>query len=115
MLRYYGLGMLSPGVGLFHMAYSAEAVMTLSVLANREAMPDPALYRRCLEESYAELLAAVKPAAAKPAAKAPARRKKPTAKKARPRASKGSEATNAQHREGAKILAMKKAAAGAKT
>lgn len=78
MVRYYGLGLLTPGVGLFHLVYSACGVITMSILGDRDSMPDPAFYRQCVEESFAELLAAVKAEAEADAVKA----KKPAAKRA---------------------------------
>lgn len=89
MVRYYGLGLLTPGVGLFHLIFSSNGIMTMSILGDRNAMPDPAFYRECIEQSFDELLAAAKNSAntgsaAKPAS-APAKRsaaKASTAKKA---------------------------------
>lgn len=89
MVRYYGLGLLTPGVGLFHLIFSSNGIMTMSILGDRNAMPDPAFYRECIEQSFDELLAAAKKIAntgraAKPAS-APAKRsvaKSGTAKKA---------------------------------
>lgn len=89
MVRYYGLGLLTPGVGLFHLIFSSNGIMTMSILGDRNAMPDPAFYRECIEQSFDELLAAAKNSAntgsaAKPAS-APAKRsaaKSGTAKKA---------------------------------
>ncbi|WP_269620105.1 wax ester/triacylglycerol synthase family O-acyltransferase [Zhongshania sp. BJYM1] len=60
MVRYYGLGLLTPGVGLFHLIFSSNGIMTMSILGDREAMPDPAFYRECIEKAFAELLAEVK-------------------------------------------------------
>ena len=78
MVRYYGLGLLTPGVGLFHLIFSSNGIMTMSILGDRNAMPDPAFYRECIEQSFDELLAAAKniantDSAAKPAS-APAKR-----------------------------------------
>ena len=89
MVRYYGLGLLTPGVGLFHLIFSSNGIMTMSILGDRNAMPDPAFYRECIEQSFDELLAAAKKmantgSAAKPAS-APAKRsaaKSSVAKKA---------------------------------
>ncbi|CAA0087546.1 Putative diacyglycerol O-acyltransferase [Zhongshania aliphaticivorans] len=61
MVRYYGLGLLTPGVGLFHLIFSSNGIMTMSILGDRDAMPDPAFYRECIEKAFSELLAAVKP------------------------------------------------------
>ena len=55
LVRYHGLGPLSPGMGIYHTVFSCNDTLTMSVLADREHMPDPAFYRECLEESFAEL------------------------------------------------------------
>ena len=55
LVRYYGLGVLTPGVGLFHALFSSGGVITLSVLAERDQLPDPGFYRECLEASFQEL------------------------------------------------------------
>lgn len=55
LCRYYGLGLLTPGVGIFHLVYSSVGVVTLSILGDRSSMPDPAFYRECVEASFAEL------------------------------------------------------------
>lgn len=60
LCRYYGLGLLTPGVGIFHLVYSSVGVVTLSILGDRSSMPDPAFYRECVEASFAELLEAAK-------------------------------------------------------
>ncbi|MGJ8687109.1 MAG: WS/DGAT/MGAT family O-acyltransferase [Spongiibacteraceae bacterium] len=60
MVRYYGLGLLTPGVGLFHLAFSSDGVVTLSVLGDRDTMSDPAFYGECLYASFNELLSEVK-------------------------------------------------------
>ncbi len=52
-------GPLMPGVGLFHIVYSAvqnkKGSITLSFTSCREQMPDPAFYADCLRKSFAEL------------------------------------------------------------
>ena len=52
-------GPLMPGVGLFHIVYSAvqnkRGTITLSFTSCREQMPDPAFYAQCLTEAYEEL------------------------------------------------------------
>ena len=75
LVQYHGLGVLTPGVGLFHTVFSHSDRVNLSVLGDRDTIPDPAFYMDCLRESYAELLAAIN----KMGHKAP--RKKPAAKK----------------------------------
>jgi WS/DGAT/MGAT family acyltransferase len=58
MVDYYGLGVLTPGVGIFHLVFSYAGKITLSVLADRDIIPDPELYHDCLVASYEELYAA---------------------------------------------------------
>jgi diacylglycerol O-acyltransferase len=58
MVDYYGLGVLTPGMGIFHLAFSYFGKITLSVLADRNIMPDPEFYHDCLVASYEELYAA---------------------------------------------------------
>ena len=58
MVDYYGLGVLTPGMGIFHLVFSYAGKVTLSVLADRDIMPDPELYHDCLIASYEELYAA---------------------------------------------------------
>ena len=72
LVKMHLLGMLTPGVGLFHAIFSLGDMLTITVLADREQMPDPTFYRQCLEESYVELRDAV---LGKPKAKAKARAK----------------------------------------
>ncbi|WP_269619561.1 wax ester/triacylglycerol synthase family O-acyltransferase [Zhongshania sp. BJYM1] len=54
-----GLGLIVDHLGLFHVAMSYNGVMTLSVLSSPNALKEPALYKRCLEESFAALDQAV--------------------------------------------------------
>jgi WS/DGAT/MGAT family acyltransferase len=58
MVDYYGLGVLTPGMGIFHLVFSYSGKVTLSVLADRDIIPDPELYHDCLVASYEELYAA---------------------------------------------------------
>jgi len=55
MVDYYGLGVLTPGMGIFHLVFSYSGKLTLSVLADRDIMPDPEFYHDCLVASYEEL------------------------------------------------------------
>ena len=55
MVRYYGMGLLTPGMGMFNLAFSADGVVTLSILADRDTMPNPALYRDFMYETFEEL------------------------------------------------------------
>lgn len=125
LVRYYGMGVLTPGCGMFHTVFSSSGVVTLSILADREALPDPAFYKECLDASFKELkeaalgssaakseLAAVSVPAdvsSKPAKKKVAlkpSRKKTTAKKA---ANKPASRKKAAAKTPAKKKAAKKA------
>jgi WS/DGAT/MGAT family acyltransferase len=59
LVKMNGLGLLTPGVALFNTVFSFGDNISISVLADRDLLPDPAFYRQCLEESYAELRDAV--------------------------------------------------------
>jgi diacylglycerol O-acyltransferase / wax synthase len=58
LVDYYGLGVLTPGMGIFHLVFSYSGNITLSVLADRGIMPDPEFYHDCLVASYEELYSA---------------------------------------------------------
>ncbi len=58
LVQYHGVGLLTPGVGLFHLVMSYCGTVTISILGDRESMPDPGFYRECLEKSLADLKAA---------------------------------------------------------
>ena len=58
MVAYYGLGPVVHGVGLFQPVIGYNNKITISAIACREMMPDPAFYVECLQESFAELKAA---------------------------------------------------------
>ena len=57
-MQYHGVGLLTPGVGLFHLVMSYCGTVTVSIVADRNIMPDPGFYRECLEKSFDELKAA---------------------------------------------------------
>lgn len=59
LVAYYGMGLLTPGGGLFHTVFSLSGTVSISVLSEREMMPDPEFYRECLDDSFAELRSAV--------------------------------------------------------
>ena len=58
LVQYHGVGLLTPGVGLFHLVMSYCGTVTVSIVADRNIMPDPGFYRECLEKSFDELKAA---------------------------------------------------------
>ncbi|MBB3046447.1 WS/DGAT/MGAT family acyltransferase [Litorivivens lipolytica] len=55
LVRYHGLGVLTPGVGLFHAIFSFGDSVTISILADREQLEDPMQYREHVEASFEEL------------------------------------------------------------
>jgi len=55
MVDYYGLGVLTPAMGIFHLVFSYSGKITLSVLADRDIMPDPEYYHDLLAASYQEI------------------------------------------------------------
>jgi len=79
MVRYHAMGLLTPGCGAFHLVYSCNGRVTITLLADRDIVPDPDFYRQCLEASFAETLAAV-PATKRPKAESD-RAKKTSVKK----------------------------------
>ncbi len=87
MVDYYGLGVLTPGIGIFHLVFSYSGKLTLSVLADRDIIPDPETYKAFLEESYEELLTAagVSQRSGKAKAKPKVRAKTKAKPKARPK------------------------------
>jgi WS/DGAT/MGAT family acyltransferase len=84
LVQFYPLGLINPGMGLFHAVFSYGGKVFFGVLADRDQMPDPEFYRQCLDAAYAELREALlgARAAARPASR-PARRAKPSAVPAR--------------------------------
>lgn len=61
----FGIGPISPGMGLFHtvnsMVMKGKGTLTLAFLCCRDAMPDPEFYAECIEASYEELRQATNP------------------------------------------------------
>lgn len=72
LVELYPLGLINPGMGLFHAVFSYGGKVFFGVLADRDQMPDPEFYRQCLEASYEELREALLGGAVarKPAARA---------------------------------------------
>jgi WS/DGAT/MGAT family acyltransferase len=127
MVDYYGLGVLTPAMGIFHLVFSYAGKITLSVLADRDIMPDPEFYHDCLVASYEELYAAAiglsragtgGEASVPARAKADASKRRPAAagKKSAPAAkSKAGSAKKKAARRGGKAPVQRKAAAARKT
>ena len=112
MVATYGLGPVVHGLGLFQPVLSYNNTITISAVADRDMMPDPAFYAECLQSSFDELKAAtigtqpakssnepkavkpVKTAKAKPKKKKVA--KKPAAAKAKAQKPKAAKAVNGE-------------------
>jgi diacylglycerol O-acyltransferase / wax synthase len=63
MVGMYGLGPIFDSMGLINTIYSYVDTIAISFTADREMMPDPALYAAGLKKAYEELKAAVAPVA----------------------------------------------------
>ncbi|RLA31021.1 MAG: wax ester/triacylglycerol synthase family O-acyltransferase [Gammaproteobacteria bacterium] len=83
MVASYGLGPIYHGVGLFQPVFSYNNTITISAIADRKMMPDPAFYIECLQSAYDELKAATIGKAL------PAKKKKRVKKKAAKKAASG--------------------------
>lgn len=55
LVRFYNLGLLTPGGALFHTVFSMSDMISISVLADRDIMPDIQFYIECLQESFETL------------------------------------------------------------
>ncbi len=60
MIDSFGMGPLIPNTALFHTISSTYDFLTIAFTADRQKMADPDFYVQCLEESFVELLDAVK-------------------------------------------------------
>jgi diacylglycerol O-acyltransferase / wax synthase len=58
MVATYGLGPVLPGIGLLHLICSYCGILSFTVTADRDTLPDPARYAECIQQSADELLAA---------------------------------------------------------
>ncbi|MEO6091569.1 MAG: wax ester/triacylglycerol synthase family O-acyltransferase [Novosphingobium sp.] len=55
LITQFGLGTLLEGMGIFHFVLSYCGEITLTVVADRDKLPDPAHYADCLQQAYDEL------------------------------------------------------------
>jgi len=55
LVSFYPIGLINPGLGLFHAVFSFNGKIAVSITADRDQMPDPQFYRECLDASYEEL------------------------------------------------------------
>ncbi len=60
LIDSFGIGVLAPGMGLFHTVTSAvmnkQGTIIIAAVSCREIMPDPEFYAECLQASFDELL-----------------------------------------------------------
>ncbi len=111
MVQYHGMGVLTPGVGLFHTVFSQSDRVGMSVLADRECMPDPAFYMECLNASFDELQSAIRGSQKKPQRKSAAKKKAPKKPKRRTAAAKKKATVKKKKSERRTAPAKKKATA----
>jgi diacylglycerol O-acyltransferase len=57
LVRVAGLGPLVAGLNLIHVVASYKGTLSISATADRDALPDPATYAKCMEKAFQELLA----------------------------------------------------------
>lgn len=109
LVQYQGLGVLTPGVGLFHTVFSQSDRINMSILGDRDIIPDPQFYIQCMREAYQELLTAVQQrSAVRPAAAQRLVRKKVTSKNVA--AKKPAAKKTAPKKAGKKLPAKRKSA-----
>lgn len=60
LIDSFGMGPLIPNTGLFHAISSTYENVTISFTADRQKMDDPDFYVQCLQESFSDLVDAVK-------------------------------------------------------
>ena len=91
MVATFGLGPVTHGLGLFQPVLSYNNTITISAVADRDLMPDPAFYAECLQSSFDELKAATleRPSGKAVVAKTPAKKKRSKKKAASPRKKSG--------------------------
>ncbi|MDK2759966.1 MAG: wax ester/triacylglycerol synthase family O-acyltransferase [Sphingopyxis sp.] len=89
LVQQYGMAPLANNMGLFVATPSYNGRIAFSIIGERSIMPDIAFFRECIDESFADLMAAaprpekVKAATAKPkAAAGPGAKPKPVARTA---------------------------------
>lgn len=66
LVATWGLGPVVHGLGLFQPVLSYNGTITISAIADRDMMPDPAFYSECLQAAFDELYAATAAATGKP-------------------------------------------------
>ncbi|MDO8362061.1 MAG: wax ester/triacylglycerol synthase family O-acyltransferase [Actinomycetota bacterium] len=71
-----GMSPVADGLGLTHAVSSYAGTITVSFTADRDMLPDPAAYERCIRQSIADLSAALPPPAAPPEPRKPVQPRK---------------------------------------
>jgi diacylglycerol O-acyltransferase / wax synthase len=56
LVRAAGLGPLIGGLNLIHVVASYNGTLSISATADRDALPDPAIYAECMQNAFQELL-----------------------------------------------------------
>jgi diacylglycerol O-acyltransferase / wax synthase len=74
MVTQFTLGTLLEGMGIFHAVQSYCGQLALTVVADRDKLPDPTFYGECMDRAFEELKAGAGGQA--PEAGKPARRKR---------------------------------------
>ena len=59
LVRLFGLGPLTDGLGLFHTVFSYNGTITITITSDREMMKDPEHYADCIQRSFEALQQAV--------------------------------------------------------
>ena len=98
MVATFGLGPVVHGLGLFQPVLSYNNTITISAVADRDMMPDPAFYSECLQAAFDELKAAT---IDKPVRKSPAKKKSSAKTKRKKKASTKEKSTNGDARPAA--------------
>jgi diacylglycerol O-acyltransferase len=60
LIDSFGMGPLIPNTGLFHTVSSTDEYLIIAFTADRQKMDDPDFYAQCLQDSFCELMDAVK-------------------------------------------------------
>jgi WS/DGAT/MGAT family acyltransferase len=63
IVRMFGPGVITDGMGLFHCVSSYNGEVTITFLSCRDMLPDPEFYHKCLSNEYKALLRSAKKAA----------------------------------------------------
>lgn len=55
LVMFTGLAVITDNVGISHAVTSYDGTLVIAPLSDRQMLPDPAFYRECLDEAFAEL------------------------------------------------------------